>query len=91
LLQPSSAPEAFDAPGKNIYKKVHELKIVAGPCRRRGPQEEGRTMPQVRPRTKAAKKRLLRKKEEARLKKYGVIGAMIRGKNPGRDKAKGGR
>jgi hypothetical protein len=48
-------------------------------------------MPQVRPRTKAAKKRLLRKKEEARLKKYGVIGAMIRGKNPGRDKAKGGR
>jgi hypothetical protein len=39
-------------------------------------------MPRKRPRTRAFKRRLLRKKsEEKRIKKYGVIGAMIRGKD----------
>ena len=39
-------------------------------------------MPRKRPRTRAAKKRALRKRSEAkRIKKYGVIGAMIRGKD----------
>jgi hypothetical protein len=42
---------------------------------------EGRQlMGRIRPRTKAAKKRQLRNKEEKRTKKYGKIGKMILGK-----------
>jgi len=37
-------------------------------------------MPRKRPRTQAAKKRALRLRVEARRKKLGVIGAMIKGK-----------
>lgn len=37
-------------------------------------------MPRLRPRTQAAKKRTLRRKEEKRTKKYGKIGKMIMGK-----------
>lgn len=37
-------------------------------------------MPRKRPRTQAAKKRAARLREERRVKKYGKIGAMIRGK-----------
>lgn len=37
-------------------------------------------MPRKRPRTRAAKKRALRLREDARAKKLGVIGRMIKGK-----------
>jgi len=37
-------------------------------------------MPHMRPRTKSAKKRALRRKAERRTKKFGKIGKMILGK-----------
>jgi hypothetical protein len=37
-------------------------------------------MPRKRPRARAAKKRAERKREERRVRKFGKIGAMIRGK-----------
>jgi hypothetical protein len=37
-------------------------------------------MPRKRPRSRAAKKRVERKREERRVRKFGKIGAMIRGK-----------
>jgi hypothetical protein len=37
-------------------------------------------MPRLRPRTKAAKKRALRRKAEKRTRRYGKIGKMILGK-----------